>query len=282
MTQRPAARRVAGHARRTRPVRRASAGLSPVRAGAALAMVVSAVAMYGLTASAVFGFAQLELAGVRYTDEALVRSRLAIAPGSNLFGLRTSDLEASLAELPTVVDADVSVRLPDTVAVSLVEREPILVWKVGKRRLLVDRGGTLFAPVGESPGPDVARLRTMDDRRAASAGLDVGDTLRAVDLDAATRLGTLRPADVGSVASGFRVIINDQHGFVLAADPRHWTAVFGFYTPTLRTPDMIPGQVDLLGDILAEAPESNVEQVILAGENDATYTTPAPSASASP
>jgi hypothetical protein len=282
VTQRPAARRASGHARRTRPVRRASAGLSPVRAGAALVMLLTAAAMYGLTASAAFGFARLELSGVSYTDEAAVRARLAVTPGSNLFGFRTEDLESSLLELSTVVGAEVEVRLPDTLVVTIAERRPILVWKAGDRRFLVDRSGTLFAEVGENPGRDVAALRVMDDRRTDSAGLGVAERLDPVDLDAATRLGALRPADVGSVARGFRVILNDEHGFVLVADPRHWTAVFGFYTPTLRTPDIIPGQVDLLAGILARAPESNVEQVILASGDDATYTTPAPSRSSTP
>jgi hypothetical protein len=245
-------------------------------------MLLAAAAIYGLTASPAFGFARLQLSGVSYTDEAAVRSRLAITPGANLFGLRTETLESALLELSTVVGADVEVRLPDTLVVAIAEREPILVWMVGDRRFLVDRSGTLFAEVGENPGREVATLRVMDDRRTDSAGLGVADRLDPVDLDAATRLGALRPADVGSVASGFRVILNDEHGFVLAADPRHWTAVFGFYTPTLRTPDIIPSQVDLLAGILLRAPESSVEQVILASGDDATYTTPAPSRSAAP
>jgi hypothetical protein len=245
-------------------------------------MLVSAAAIYGLTASSAFGFANLRLTGLDYTDESAVRDRLPIAAGENLFGLRTEDLEAALRQLPTVVDAAVEVRLPDTVAVTLTEREAILVWRVGERRFLVDREGTLFTEVADPPPPGVRGLRAMDDRRAASAGLAVGGRVDAVDLDAATRLGSLRPSDVGSVAGSFRVIINDEHGFVLAADPRHWTAIFGFYSPTQRRPDMIPGQVDLLRSILARAPERNVERVILASATDGTFTTPAPSATPRP
>ena len=240
-------------------------------------MLVSAGAIYGLTASPAFGFGRLDLAGVKFTEEAAVRSRLAVAPGTNLFGLRTEALEAALMELPTVVNAAVEVRLPNTLAVTIGERQPILVWKAGDHRYLVDREGALFAELGTSPGPDAARLRTMDDRRTELATLRVGHRLDPVDLDAATRLGALRPADVGSVASGFRVILNDQHGFVLAADPSHWTAVFGFYTPTLRTPEMIPEQVDLLARALVAGPEAKIVQVILAGTDDATFTTQPPS-----
>ena len=43
-----------GGVRRTRPVRRASAGLTPVRAGALLALLVAAGALYGAGSSAAF------------------------------------------------------------------------------------------------------------------------------------------------------------------------------------------------------------------------------------
>ncbi len=281
MTQRPRGR-TGGHARRSRPIRRASAGLSAVRAGAALAMLASAGAIYGLAASPAFAFANLELIGVRFTDPAAVQGRLAIPEGANLFGLRTEVLEASLADLPTVLGASVEVRLPDTVAVSIQEREPILVWKIGDRRFLVDREGALFAEV-----PDARGLRIMDDRRAASVGLGLGSRLDPVDLDAAARLGALRPSDVGSRAQAFRVIINDENGFVLAADPQpeFWLAIFGFYTPTVRTTELVPGQVELLRQILLDAGEARIAQVILANAIDGTYIpkeTPQPSPTPTP
>ena len=286
MTQRPRGR-AGGHARRTRPIRRASAGLSAVRAGAALAMLASAGAIYGLAASMAFGFAKLELAGVQFTDSAVVRSRLAIPQGANLFSLRTEVLEASLADLPTVLATSVEVRLPDTVAVSIQERQPILVWRIGDHRFLADREGALFAEVGAAAGAGASGLRTMDDRRAASVSLGLGSHLDPVDLDAAARLGALRPADVGSRAEGFRVIINDENGFVLAADPypEFWLAIFGFYTPTVRTTDLVPGQVELLRQILLDAGEARVAQVILANATDGTYVpkeTPQPSATPRP
>jgi hypothetical protein len=236
-------------------------------------MLASAGAIYGLAASPAFGFANLELAGVRFTDPVLVRGRLAIPEGANLFGLRTEILEASLTDLPTILGAAVEVRLPDTVAVSVVEREPILIWRIGERRFLVDREGALFDEIGTGSGADLRGLRTMDDRRAASSGLGLGDRLDPVDLDAAARLGALRPGDVGSRAASFRVIINDEHGFVLAADPypEFWLAVFGFYTPTVRTTDLVPGQVELLRKIILDAGERSIAQVILANDTDGTY-----------
>jgi hypothetical protein len=116
------------------------------------------------------------------------------------------------------------------------------------------------------------------DDRLASLAFAVGDSLDPVDLDAATRLGSIRPDDVGSGAAEFSLGVTDENGFVLRAEPGGWDAVFGFYTPTLRQPGIIPGQVRLLRSLLIGR-EGTVERVILASETDGTYL---PGASASP
>lgn len=271
-----------GHARRTRPIRRASAGLSPVRAGAALAMLVAAGAIYGAGASTAFGFRNLELAGDRYTAAEDVRGLVGVAPGANLFLVGTDEIEARIGRLPTVAGVEVEVSLPETIRVSLRDREPVMTWRVGERAFLVDSGGLLFAELGDRPTSDAAGLPAISDGRVQSQALDVGDTLDPIDLDAATRLGSVRPDQIGSSARSFRVSISDRNGFVVRADPAGWTAIFGFYTPSLRTPDLIPGQVYLLGTLL-EGRESSVDQLILASDTDGTYISrPTPSASTLP
>ena len=59
--------------------------------------------------------------------------------------------------------------------------------------------------------------------------------------------------------------------------------MFGFYTPSLRTTELIPGQVRLLRSLLIGR-EPLLERIILASETDGTYTTrsPAPGPSATP
>ena len=283
---RPTARRSIGgpSVRRTRSIRRASAGLTPVRAGAILAMLVSAAAIYGVAHSSVFTYARPEVEGATYTDEAAVLAVLEDARGTNLFGLVTAPLEARIRELPTVRSADVSVRLPDIVAVRLRERTPILVWQVGARRYLVDSDGQLFARLADEPPEGAAKLPVVEDRRAAAVGLSVGRAIDRVDLDAATRLASLIPADVGSEAEALHVYVSDANGFTIRTRPSTWQAVFGFYTPTLRTPELIPGQVRLLRSLLIGR-EPIIDRVILASETDGTYTTkatPLPSATPAP
>ncbi len=292
MTNRPAARRpvtpratgrrsaASAHLRRTRSIRRASAGLGPVRAGAALVLLVSTAALYGTANSAAFRYERLQVEGAVITPASAVDGALATALGENLFQLRTGPLEERLRALTTVARANVSVRLPDTLVVQLTERTPILIWRVDQRRFLADAEGQLFGELGDGSSAEAKALPVIDDRRTASTGLAVGGRLDPVDLDAATRLGSLVPADVGSEAQSLGVSVTDAGGFLVHAKPAGWDAVFGFYTASLRTPELIPGQVRLLRSLLIGR-EPLVERIILASDTDGTYVpkpTPVPSA----
>jgi hypothetical protein len=251
-------------------------------------MLLAAAAVYGVAHASAFAFRDLRLEGAVYTDPAAVERTLEDVRDSNLFGLRTGPLEAALVELPSVRSADVHVGLPESLVVRLEERIAVLIWRVGARRYLVDRDGRLFGRVGDEPQAGVAALPVVEDRRATSAGLAIGGRLEPVDLDAATRLASLVPADVGSEAEGLSVAVGDANGFVIRARPDSWSAVFGFYTLSLRTPELIPGQVRLLRSLLIGR-EPLLDRVILASETDGTYTvkptpkpTPQPSVTPSP
>ena len=284
MSGRPVARRsrTTLPSRRSRPIRRASAGLSGARAGAALAMLVAAAAIYGVGASSAFDYVRLQVNGLALTDQADVEKALAGVRGENLFRLQTGPLQRALEALPTVERASVDVRLPGTLAVAIQERRAVLVWQVGDRRYLTDADGALFLEVPAKPTAQAAALPVVVDRRAASAGLTTGALLDPVDLDAATRLASLVPADVGSSAASLAVEVTDQNGFVVVAKPDGWSAVFGFYTPSLRTTALVPDQVRLLRSLLIGR-EQLVDKVILASATDGTYVPRAtPTASAKP
>ena len=286
MTARPRARPV-GHARRrTAPVRRRSAGLTPTRAAALLVMMATAAAVYGLTSSPVFGLDRLQVTGGTLTSEDAIRAalRLGTDPRVNLVTIDTGVLEARLEQVPTVAAADVSIGLPGTLAVRVTDRTPILAWQVGDRRLLVDVDGRVIDDRGADAPPADPTLPVVVDKRASAAALAVGSVLDPIDLDAARRLASLRPADIGSAAASLAVSVDDSDGFTVAPTPAGWVAVFGYYTPSQRTTDMIPGQVRLLASLLAGR-EAAVARVVLASATDGTYVpraTPKPSAAGSP
>jgi hypothetical protein len=249
-----------------------------------LALLLSGAAIYGVANSTAFDVARIELQGATYTAAADVEAALAEVRGANLFQLRTGPLEAALSGIGTVQDASISVRLPDTLVVDVDEREAILIWRAGARSYLVDGDGRLFARLEEEPPADAGGLPAVDDRRAASAGLSIGRSISAVDLDAATRLASLVPADVGSEAPELAVVVTDANGFILEPRPTDWTAVFGYYTPNLRTTELIPGQVRLLRSLLLGR-EGLIERIVLASETDGTYIpkpTPEPAPTATP
>jgi hypothetical protein len=286
MTQRTV-RRAGGQGRRSRRVRRSSAGLTPVRAGAALAMLVCAGAIYGITATSAFGYdpASLKIEGNSVVERDVIRDRLGLTDGENLFEIATDPLAARLAEIPAIARADVSIGLPAMVSVRIQERTPVLVWEAGERSFLVDREGLLFAELPKNPPAVLASLPVIFDEREASGSLRVSATLDPVDEDVATRLASLTPAQAGSSATGLSVGVTDVNGFVLRTVPASWVAVFGFYGLSLRTPDLIPGQVVALQKLLGRVGESNVATVILADDREGVYVpkaTPKPSPTPKP
>jgi hypothetical protein len=259
-----------GQPRAGRPIRRSSAGLSRTRALAAFVLVLAGLAIYGVGASPVFSFrSPIDLQGAKWTQPTDVAALLAISDGTNLVTLRTDDLAARLDALPAVSSAEVRVVLPNTIRVSLVERQPILIWQTSSGRFLVDRTGLAFIQLADGEAAPNG-LPTITDTRA-DAPLTVGGSIDSVDFDAATRLGSIKPADLQSAANGLIVTLTDDQGFTLTAVPNLWKATFGFYTTSLRPPSMIPGQVELLKSLIAGR-EPQVQTVILADTLNGTYT----------
>jgi hypothetical protein len=289
----PATRRyrtAAGTPRRRPRVRRASARLTPIRAGAILAMLIAAGAIYGLAATSAFGFNRLSISGNVLTPGDAIRGQVAIARGTNLVGLTTQPIVDRLRNLPSVADANVSVGLPDTLAIDVHERVPVLVWKVGDQRFAVDETGLLFAALPPNPPPSVAHLPVVADQRASASGLGIRSTLDPVDIDAATRLASLTPGQIGSHADALHVTVNDMNGFTVSSGPGGWLAVFGKYGLSQRTPGLIPGEVQLLSALL-QGREDTIGTVFLSDERNGTYlpkpstkpsTDPSPASSAIP
>src|SRR5690349_24979647 len=121
-------------------------------------MLVSAGAIYGVASSSAFDYAHLQIDGAVYTSPAAVEAAMADARGENLFRVATTPLQARLEQLPTVEHARIDLRLPGTLAVSLDERQPVLIWQVGDHRWLVDADGGLFVELGHDPPAAAAKL----------------------------------------------------------------------------------------------------------------------------
>ena len=273
-----AARRTGGAI--ARPARRGRIRIfAPARAAGLLGMLGAGFLFTLVTGPTAFGLSRTDVPKLTWTDAAAVAAKLDVPAGSNVFRLDTAPLEAALRTLPGVAGAEVSVSLPDAaLVVRIEERVPVLAWQVGARRFIADASGAIFAIVDRATKLPAGVALVDDQRRDADAELWIGANLDSVDLDVATRLGSLTPADIGSAAPQLRLLVTDEDGFAVAASGG-WLAVFGFYSPATRGTDMIPGQVRLLRSLL-DGREGSVRRVILASATDGTYvprTTPRPS-----
>jgi hypothetical protein len=258
--------------------------VTPARAAALLGMLASGFLFTLVTGPTAFALTRTDVPELAWTDRDAVLAALALPDDGNVFRLDTGPLESALEALPGIADADVSVALPDAaVVVAIRERDAILAWDTGRERYIADATGTIFAVVEDDADlPDGVAV-VHDQRLASDGAYAIGGHIDAVDLDVATRLGSLRPADVGSAAASLRVVVTDADGFVVET-PRGWDAVFGFYSAATRPTDMIPGQVRLLRSLL-EGREPEVRRVILASASSGTYVprqTPRPSPRATP
>ena len=244
-------------------------GPSPARAAALLAIVACVLGLYGLTTVSGLAIERIEVSPLSWTNHDDLVQRLAVEPGINAFELSTDHLAERLEQIPSVAAVRIEVRLPDTLAVTVTEREPILAWRVGDATFVVDREGMLFALAGQAPANGLPLPTIVDVRGASRLILGIGSRLDPTDLDAATRLASLKPDDVGTRADRLVVRITDADGWVVTTTPASWIAVFGPYSPALRSPELIPGQVRLLRSMLF-GQEARIARVVLADETHGT------------
>jgi len=182
-------------------------------------------------------------AGERFTEERELERAVAGLSGKALLAVDASGLAGRLEQLPAVASARVEAILPDLVRIQIVEKTPTFVWQTTFVRLLGVADGTLIGQVAltaELPS-ELAALPLIDDQRAGSRNLIVGDRVDAPTLAAALRLSGVDPATLGSASRHLDLRITDDDGFLLVSRSPAWQADFGFY-PALDTSE--PGTLE--------------------------------------
>jgi hypothetical protein len=155
-------------------------------------------------------------------SRAEVESAAAVT-GVNVFWVDRGQVAARLRSLGLVQRAEVSATLPDTVEISIVERQPAAFWISGDRSYLVDREGVILKAVdaetqqaracaGQPCDPRLAPLPTV--AQLDGQPLSAGDRVEPNALATSARLATLLPA-VGVEPLGFE-----------------WSRDFGLEVPT--------------------------------------------------
>ncbi|MBA2312106.1 MAG: FtsQ-type POTRA domain-containing protein, partial [Actinobacteria bacterium] len=117
-------------------------------------MVIStAFVTWSVLASPLLGVRHVQLTGARHTTADEISAAAGLVPGVNLLLLSTTEVASRVQTLPWVKSAQVERKLPGTVAVRVVEREPAMALSVGAARWTVDGAGRVLTPgeVGELP-----------------------------------------------------------------------------------------------------------------------------------
>jgi cell division protein FtsQ len=132
--------------------------------------------------------------------------------GANIFWVNSADVASRLSALPLVERVQVvEAKLPDTLEIRIVERQPAGFWTSGDQTYLVDKEGVILKAVdaetaqiracaGQPCDPQVAPLPSVSETDAEP--LTPGDHVDASALTTSNRLAQLLPS-VGVQPVGF-------------------------------------------------------------------------------
>jgi len=165
-----------------------------------------------LEASVTLGLrvADIRVEGRATTDRETILEALGAHPGTPILAVDPVRAKQQLESLPWVRSALIERRLPDTIFVRLVEREPMALWQHGGKIELIDRSGAVipvarldrFAKlpmvVGQDAAADAAELLAMlasepDLAARVTAAVDVGGRRWNLRID--NSIDVLLPSD---------------------------------------------------------------------------------------
>ena len=137
---------------------------------------VAGMLFVGLAALAVFLFSDTRfyvqtaaIRGLRHTNAEQVYRQAGIDQYS-IFWINDRETEKRIETLPYVKQATVHTALPNQVRIEIVEREPLVVWKVGGQEYWVDSEGVTMPVASPAPTQDLPVLWDLDGSTAASDG----------------------------------------------------------------------------------------------------------------
>jgi hypothetical protein len=167
-----------------------------------------------LCSGEVLAVREVAVYGNRLLPTAEVQSQLDVA-GRQVLWLRQEELAARLRVFPEVAHAQVEVFAPGIVEVSIVERQPALLWIIDGHRWLVDEQGlVLRAATGEWPALPVVY-------QSAEQQWHRGHQLDPRVISDALRLGRFVDSNF---EPGTRLVYHPQDGLIIVG--KGWQARF--------------------------------------------------------
>ena len=122
-----------------------------------------------IAADAGFAVRYVRVTGTARMDEQQVYARALATRNEAMPDVDIGKLREELRALPWVKDARVSIQLPHTLAIDIVEREPHAVLEKPDRLMLIDAAGVELEPIAADKTKDMLRLAGPGAGRQASA-----------------------------------------------------------------------------------------------------------------
>jgi cell division septal protein FtsQ len=227
-------RRSGGHARRPgTPVRSRLRRRLPT-VGRALAVLLFSAAVGGLVTLVNGPWLRVSAVahvGERYTSTLALDQIMEGYRGVPLLSVDSDVLRHNLTELPAVADAQVTLRLPGELQVSIIEKQPAFIWRTTAVQLVGAADGTIITelPLSGVLDAGLRRLPVVRDERFSSRALTVGDRVPEAELRVALRLIALDPDVLRSRAHRLSVSVDDEYGLLITSPQPAWRAAMGFY-----------------------------------------------------
>lgn len=122
-----------------------------------------------LAGRAGFQVAKVEVRGVERMDEMPVYSLALSEIDRSMLSVDLAELRGRIMTLGWIKDARVTRRLPDTLIVDIVERQPVAVWQQDGALSLVDAEGVVIERIDERSMPDLPLVVGPDANRRIAA-----------------------------------------------------------------------------------------------------------------
>ena len=138
-----------------------------IGAGVGVAFIIASLAgvpalaqaqLARMAADAGFEVRHVRVTGTSRMDEQQVYARALATRNQAMPEVDIAKLRAELQALPWVADARVSIQLPHTLAIDIVERKPHAVLEKADRLVLIDASGTELEPVSADKAKGMLRL----------------------------------------------------------------------------------------------------------------------------
>jgi cell division protein FtsQ len=133
-------------------------GLAVIIASLAGVPALAQAQVAQIAADAGFEVRHVRVTGTKRMDERLVYSRVLSQRERAMPDVDVTSLRAELKTLPWVKDARVSIQLPHTLAIDIVERTPHAVLEKPDRLVLIDAGGVELETVAPAKAKGMLRL----------------------------------------------------------------------------------------------------------------------------